>query len=91
MNKAQLVDVVQKELGKEVSKAAAERALDAVLRSIRKGVQGGGPVQIVGFGTFRVSKRLARMGRNPKTGAAIQIKASKTVRFSAGQGLKESL
>jgi DNA-binding protein HU-beta len=91
MNKAQLVDVVQKELGKETSKAAAERALDAVLRSIRRGVQTGGQVQIVGFGTFRVSKRAARMGRNPKTGEAIQIKASKTVRFSAGQGLKESL
>jgi DNA-binding protein HU-beta len=91
MNKAQLVDVVQKELGKEFSKAAAERSLDAVLRSIRRGVQTGGQVQIVGFGTFRVSKRAARMGRNPKTGEAIQIKASKTVRFSAGQGLKESL
>jgi DNA-binding protein HU-beta len=51
----------------------------------------GGSVQIVGFGTFRVSKRAARMGRNPKTGESIQIKASKTVRFSAGQGLKESL
>ena len=51
MNKAQLVDVVQKELGKEISKAAAERALDAVLRSIRRGCQTGGPVQIVGFGT----------------------------------------
>jgi DNA-binding protein HU-beta len=91
MNKAQLVDVVQKELGKETSKAAAERALDAVLRSIRRGVQTGGQVQIVGFGTFRVSKRAARLGRNPKTGEQIQIKASKTVRFSAGQGLKESL
>jgi nucleoid DNA-binding protein len=91
MNKAQLVDVVQKEMGKEVSKAAAERALDAVLRSIQRGCQTGGPVQIVGFGTFRVSKRAARAGRNPKTGEAIQIKASKTVRFSAGQGLKESL
>jgi DNA-binding protein HU-beta len=91
MNKAQLVDVVQKEMGKEVSKAAAERALDAVLRSIQRGCQNGGPVQIVGFGTFRVSKRAARAGRNPKTGEAIQIKASKTVRFSAGQGLKESL
>jgi len=91
MNKAQLVEVVQKELGKEVSKAASERALDAVLRSIQRGCQAGGPVQIVGFGTFRVSKRSARAGRNPKTGEPIQIKASKTVRFSAGQGLKESL
>jgi len=51
----------------------------------------GDTVQLVGFGTFRVSKRAARLGRNPKTGEQIQIKASKTVRFSAGQGLKESL
>jgi len=91
MNKAQLVDIVQKELGREVSHAASERALDAVLNAIRKGVQSSGTVQLVGFGTFRVSKRAARMGRNPKTGEQIQIKASKTVRFSAGQGLKQSL
>ena len=91
MNKAQLVDIVQRELGRDISKAAAERALDAVLISIKKGVQTGGTVQLVGFGTFRVSKRAARMGRNPKTGEQIQIRASKTVRFSAGQGLKESL
>ena len=91
MNKAQLVEIVQKELGRDISKAAAERALDAVLASIKKGVQAGGEVQLVGFGTFRVSKRAARMGRNPKTGEQIQIKASKTVRFSAGQGLKQSL
>jgi nucleoid DNA-binding protein len=91
MNKAQLVDVVQKELGKDISKAAAERALDAVLRSIGRGLKTGGPIQLVGFGTFRVSKRAARLGRDPKTGEQIQIKASKTVRFSAGQGLKQSL
>lgn len=91
MNKAQLVDVIQKEMGKEVSKAAAERALDAVLRSIRRGCQTGKPVQIVGFGKFRVSQLRARRGCNPKTRAPIQIKASKTVRFSAGRDLKESL
>jgi DNA-binding protein HU-beta len=91
MNKAQLVDVVQRELGKDVSKAAAERALNAVLSAINRGLKSGDQVQLVGFGTFRVSKRAARMGRNPKTGEQIQIKASKTVRFSAGQGLKESL
>lgn len=91
MNKAQLVDIVQREMGKDVSKAAAERALDAVLHSIEKGLKTGGPIQLVGFGTFRVSKRAARLGRNPKTGEQIQIKASKTVRFAAGQGLKQSL
>ena len=91
MNKAQLVKIVQREMGKEVSMAAAERSLDAVLRSIQRSVKTSGPVQVVGFGTFRVSKRAARMGHNPKTGVPIQIKASKTVRFSAGKGLKESL
>ena len=91
MNKAQLVEIVQKELGKDTSKAAAERALDAVLAGIRRGVKAESAVQLVGFGTFRVSKRAARMGRNPKTGEPIQIRASKTVRFSAGQGLKDSL
>jgi nucleoid DNA-binding protein len=91
MNKAQLVDIVQRELGKDVSKAAAERALNAVLGAIERGLKSGSQVQLVGFGTFRVSKRAARLGRNPKTGEQIQIKASKTVRFSAGQGLKKSL
>ena len=91
MNKAQLVDIVQKELGKDISKAAAERALNAVLGAIERGLKSGTQVQLVGFGTFRVSKRAARLGRNPKTGEQIQIKASKTVRFSAGQGLKQSL
>jgi nucleoid DNA-binding protein len=91
VNKAQLVDVVQRELGRDVSKAAAERALNAVLAAIGRGLKTGDSVQLVGFGTFRVSKRAARMGRNPKTGEAIAVKASKTVRFAAGQGLKQSL
>jgi nucleoid DNA-binding protein len=91
MNKAQLVAVIQKDMGKEISNATAKRTLDAVLRSIRRGVHGGGRVDLVGFGSFRVSQLRARRGRNPKTGAPIQIKASKTVRFSAGKGLKESL
>ncbi|NQU09554.1 HU family DNA-binding protein [bacterium] len=91
MNKAQLVDVVRRELGRDTSKAAAERALDAVLAAIQHGVRSGGPVQLVGFGTFRLAKRAARMGRNPKTGEEIPIRASKTVRFSAGELLKRSL
>jgi DNA-binding protein HU-beta len=91
MNKAQLIQVVHKEIGKEVSKAAAQRALDAVLRSIQRGVKTGGTVQTVGFEAFRLSKRAARLGNIPKTGAQIQIKASKTVRFRAGKALKESL
>jgi len=91
MNKAQLVEVVHKEMRKEISKASAERALDAVLRSIQRGVKTGGTVKILGFGAFRLSKRAAWLGHNPKTGAQIQIKASKTVRFKASQGLKNSL
>ncbi len=91
MNKAELVAAVQRELGDDTSKAAAERALEAVLTGIRKGVKTGKPVQLVGFGTFKVSKRKARLGRNPKTGEQIKIAASKTVRFSPGQGLKQSL
>ncbi len=91
MNKAQLVELVQRELGTEMSKAGAERALDAVLAAIQEGVKSGGPVQLVGFGTFRLAKRAARMGRNPKTGEQIPISASKTVRFSAGELLKRSL
>ena len=89
MNKAQLVDVVQKELGKEFSKAAAERSLDAVLRSIRRGVATGGSVQIVGFGTFRVSKRAARMGRNPKTGEKVEVPAKKIPFFKPSKELKD--
>ena len=91
MNKAELVEVIQKELGKDISKAAAERALDAVLASIQRGVRTEGRVQLVGFGTFRLSQRKARLARNPKTGEPVQVKPSKTVRFSAGQGLKDSL
>ena len=91
MNKAQLVEVVQRELGPEASKAGAERALDAVLAGIQRGVRSGSRVQLVGFGTFRLAKRAARLGRNPKTGEQIPIKASKTVRFSAGELLKRSL
>ena len=78
MNKAELIELVQKNLGGETSKRAAGDALEAVLTAISKGVKGGN-VQLIGFGTFKVVKRAARTGRNPKTGAAMKIKASKTV------------
>jgi DNA-binding protein HU-beta len=91
MNKTELVVAVRKEIGKDACKAGAERALNAVLRSIYKGLHEDGQVKIVDFGKFRVSKRRARLGRNPKTGAQVQVKASNTVRFSAGQSLKEGL
>ena len=88
MNKGQLVEAVQKALGKETSKRAAEESVAAVLEAIAKGVKKDGAVQLIGFGTF---KRAARMGRNPKTGEAMKIKASKTVGFSPSSVLKGSL
>ncbi|HEX8295977.1 MAG TPA: HU family DNA-binding protein [Chthoniobacteraceae bacterium] len=91
MNKAELVEVVQKALGKETSKAQAERSLEAVIGGIKAGLKKGKPVQLVGFGTFKVASRKARMGINPKTGVKIKIKASKSVKFSAGKDLKSKL
>lgn len=90
MNKAQLIDAVQEILGGDTSKRAASEALDAVLQAITKGVKKG-PVQLIGFGTFKPVSRKARMGRNPKTKEPVQIKASKTVRFVASSALKGSL
>jgi DNA-binding protein HU-beta len=91
MNKAQLLELVQKNLGGDTSKRAAADALDAVLESIAMGVKKDGNVHPIGFGTFKVAKRAARTGRNPKTGASMKIKASKTVRFVASSSLKGSL
>jgi len=91
MNKAELVEAVQKALGKETTKRSAEDAVKAVLESIAKGVKKDKKVQLIGFGTFDVTKRAARMGRNPKTGEAMKIKASKSVRFKPSTTLKGSL
>jgi nucleoid DNA-binding protein len=70
------------------SKAAATRALNAVLSAIETGIKKDGEVQLVGFGTFKIKSRPARKGRNPGTGAVIKIKASKTVAFKCGSALK---
>jgi nucleoid DNA-binding protein len=92
MNKAELVASVQKSLGKETSKAAAERAVDAVVDGIKAGLKKGSKsVQLIGFGTFKVVKRKARTGVNPKTGDKIRIKASKSVKFTVGKALKSKL
>ncbi|MDD5201001.1 MAG: HU family DNA-binding protein [Terrimicrobiaceae bacterium] len=91
MNKVELVEAVQKSLGKETSKAEAERAVNAVIDSIKVGVKKTKTVQLIGFGTFKIASRKARTGVNPKTGAKIKIKASKTVKFVAGKALKETL
>jgi DNA-binding protein HU-beta len=87
MKKPDLVEKV-KELAALESKAAAERAVNAVLDSIEVGLQKDGEVQLIGFGTFRVKDRPAREGRNVKTGEKIKIKASKTVAFKVGASLK---
>ncbi len=91
MNKVELVEAVQKSLGKETSKAEAERAVNAVIDAIKVGVKKTKTVQLIGFGTFKVASRKARTGVNPKTGDKIKIKASKTVKFGAGKAFKASL
>lgn len=87
MNKGDLISAVAKDLGE--SKILAEKAVNSVLDNIKKNVKKG--VAIIGFGTFQVASRKARTGRNPQTGETIKIKASKTVRFKAGKGLKDSI
>ncbi len=90
MNKGELIEAVQKELGKDTSNAAAAAAVNAVIDAITKNVKKG-PVQIIGFGTFSVVKRGARKGINPATGEAIKIKASKSVKFKPGAKLKAAV
>ncbi len=89
MQKADLVGKIADESG--ISKAAAERALSSLLSNVTKELKNGGRVSLVGFGTFSISKRAARMGRNPRTGEAIQIKARKVPKFSAGKTLKDAI
>ena len=92
MNKAELAAEVQKSLGSDTSKAAAERAVEAVVEGIKKGIKNKpNTVQIIGFGTFSVTNRAARDGINPQTGEKIKIKASKSVKFKPGAGLKAIL
>ena len=75
----------------DISKAAAGRAVDAVFDGIAGSLKGGDSVTLVGFGTFSVSDRAARSGRNPRTGETIQIKASKMPKFKAGKALKDAV
>jgi DNA-binding protein HU-beta len=88
MNKAELVDVVQKQLGSATSKAAAERAVDAVLAAVKRGLRRDKEVQLVGFGSFALAVRPARRGFNPHTRQPMRIPAVKTVRFKAGSELR---
>ena len=89
MNKSELLDHVASSAG--LSKADASKALDAVVDAIGSALSQGDGISLVGFGTFSVSERAARSGRNPRTGETIQIAASKQVRFKAGKGLKDRI
>jgi len=87
MNKGDLIDRVSADAG--ISKAQADRAIDSVLGGITDSLRKGERVTLVGFGTFAVSQRRARKGRNPQTSEMIKIPATKSVRFSSGKKLKE--
>ena len=88
MNKGDLISAVA--AGTGLSKADAGRAIDATTSAIAGELSGGGSVSLAGFGTFSVSHRAARMGRNPATGASIHINASNVPKFKAGKALKEA-
>ncbi|MBT6312345.1 MAG: HU family DNA-binding protein [Alphaproteobacteria bacterium] len=89
MNKNELVAAVAD--GADISKADAGKAVDSVFDAVSDALKGGDEVRIVGFGTFSVASRAASTGRNPRTGEAIQIKASKQPKFKAGKGLKDAV
>jgi DNA-binding protein HU-beta len=89
LNKTEMIEAVAKSA--DISKAAAGRAVEAVIASVRGTLKKGQMVTMVGFGTFYVGKRAARAGRNPRTGVAIKIKAAKVPKFRAGKALKDAL
>jgi DNA-binding protein HU-beta len=89
VNKTELIEHISAK--SDISKAAAGRALASVIEAVTKTLKKGGTVSLVGFGSFGVTRRKARTGRNPKTGAPIKIKASKAARFRPGKALKDAL
>ncbi|QCR36896.1 nucleoid-associated protein HU-beta [Nissabacter sp. SGAir0207] len=89
MNKSQLIDKIA--VDADLSKAAAGRALDAILESVTDSLKSGEEVALVGFGTFAVRERAARTGRNPQTGNEIAIPAAKVPGFRAGKALKDAI
>ena len=89
MNKSELIDAVA--AGADISKAAAGRALDAMIDAVTKALKEGDQVSLVGFGTFLVRDRAERTGRNPQTGKEITIKAAKNPSFRAGKALKDAV
>ncbi len=89
MNKAELVDAIAKKSG--LTKAAAERSVEAFIETVTESLVKADAIALSGFGTFSVSERAARIGRNPATGAEIQIAAAKVAKFTAGARLKEAI
>jgi DNA-binding protein HU-beta len=89
VNKIDIIDNIARSA--DISKAAAGRALNATVAAIKTSLKKGGMVTLVGFGTFYVGKRAARIGRNPRTGTAIKIKAAKVPKFRAGKALKDAV
>ena len=85
MNKAELIDAIAKDAN--LSKADAKRALESLTSNVTKALKKGDKVALIGFGTFSISARSARTGRNPQTGATIQIAAKKVAKFKAGAAL----
>lgn len=89
MNKTELTDKIAE--AADLPKAAAGRALDAVIQAVTEELKAGGQVSIAGFGIFSVKERAARTGRNPATGASIEIAASRVPGFKPGKGLKDAV
>ena len=89
MNKSDLIERMASDA--DISKAAAERALESFTTSVQSTLRKGGSVTLVGFGSWSVTKRAARTGRNPKTGEAIKIKARKAPKFAPGKAFKDAL
>ena len=89
MNKGELIDAMAKDAG--LSKADAGKALNAFISGVTGSLKKGNSVQLIGFGTFSISKRAARTGRNPQTGAAIKIAAKKVAKFKAGKALADTV
>ncbi|MGM0520684.1 MAG: HU family DNA-binding protein [Pseudomonadota bacterium] len=89
MNKSELIEAIA--ASADIPKAAATRALDAMVESVTDSLKKGESVSLVGFGTFSIKERAARTGRNPQTGQPIEIKAAKVPSFKAGKALKDAV
>ncbi|GAA0570732.1 HU family DNA-binding protein [Halomonas salifodinae] len=89
MNKSELIEAIA--ASADIPKAAATRALDAMVEAVTDSLKKGDAVSLVGFGTFTVKERAARTGRNPQTGQPIEISAAKVPSFKAGKALKDSV